>query len=114
MDQPVPEFPPDVQFLIFMQPSGAVTPMTTAQDMRLNQVAFVRYVQISGCQGGPRSAVENAFDVVVNGPEIKVKPGPKREETAIAVPASPLEPGLYQLSGGSLHSSVMFSVSPLD
>jgi hypothetical protein len=116
---PILELPRDVQFLVFLQPSGTLSPMLVARDMILDSAGFARNVQIKDCSQAHnahdvKSAAMNAWGSVSLGQvEMRFKPVPGQPEMVIAVPANPLEPGIYSLGRGTLETPVVFAVAPL-
>ncbi len=115
----VPKLTGDVQFLVFFEPAGTLTPMLLAQDMKLKSVAFVRDV-LFDChpdEAGRRDirrGKENGWDFETNVLEMRIKPVPGQQQMVIAVPTSHLDAGIYRLSGGALKATFTFSVAPVD
>ena len=117
----VPEMPSDVQFLVYAQPSGPVSPMMFGQGLKLSAITYIRNVQVSGCSfsgGAAKEGTENAWDLgFVNGSiELRLKPVPNRQDMVLAVPTAALKPGVYLLQGEfkeALSRPFVFFVSPL-
>jgi hypothetical protein len=115
---PIPEMPPNVQFLVFYEPSGLATPMMAVRDMHLFIEGFVRNLQVDGCYSSKLDPIslraeENAWDSSTGEVELRSKPVPGQQEMVLAVPATRLDPGVYSLSGGALKSPFVFAVSPV-
>jgi tetratricopeptide (TPR) repeat protein len=112
----LPEMPSDVQFLLYAQASGPMGPMMFAQGLKLSSSAYVRNVQVSGCSP-PKTGVEAAWDLGLGAfVKLRLKPVPSRQDMVLAVPSSPLKPGVYLLEGEireALSRSFVFAVSPL-
>ena len=114
-DRSLPEVPPDVQFLVYSQASGTLSPMTRAQSLKLGEVAYIRNVHAFCWPQPPRTGSENAWDFAldVGWVEMRIKPVMNRRDMVLVVPSSHLEPGIYSLEDASSARSFAFVVSPL-
>lgn len=107
------ESPSDVQFLRYAEAWETMDPDAR---LKLTALIYVRNVQVSGCSP-PKTGVEEAWDSGLgDSVELRLKPVPGHQDMVLAVPSSPLNPGVYLLQGvireGRIYS-VAFAVSPL-
>jgi len=118
-DVELPVFSPDVNFVVFLQASGPVSPMTVAQDMQLSTVGYVRNVEIGNCPnaGMAKRGTENGWDQIIQQVQLRVGPVPGQQEMVVSVPSSPLAPGIYSLSfdpvSGGFKRTFLFAVQPV-
>lgn len=112
----VPQFPANVQFLVFMQKGGTSTPMMVAKTLYIRALLFVRSMSVD--LGWPsnikRTSPENAWDASDVNPreilgqsqgditkEIRLLQKPVSghdDDMVLAVPAEALPPGVYALA----------------
>lgn len=118
-DVELPVFSPDVKFVVFLQASGAMSPMAVAQDMQLSTVGYVRNVEIGNCPnaGMAKQGTENGWDQIIQQVQLRVGPVPSQQEMVVSVPSSPLAPGIYSLSfdplSGDFKQTFLFAVQPV-
>ena len=107
---PVPVFTSDVQFLVFLEQSGQVSPMMVAKEMELMPVPFIRNVQFNGCPNGEqvRSGIENGWGETTQRLELRIKPVPGQQQMVLTVPSARLAPGVYTLSFDPIANGTMF------
>ncbi len=113
----IPEAPPTIKFIVFIQASGVMTSMVAAKDMRLAALPYV--MMLKNNSGWPssvrRSAMANGWDPVFGDQiELLLKPVPNHSDMVIAQPAKPLIPGVYRIAGGTLDHSFKFAVGSVE
>lgn len=129
----VPEFPPNLKFVIFAEASGAQSPLDAAKSLHLDSLPFVRNLSVN--TGWPsnirRTDPENGWEtgdavelnIVASGDhprelEILTKPMAGHRDMVIAGLAEALKPGVYRLSIGQKAffmpsgGGMLFAVSP--
>ena len=111
----VASFSGNVEFLVFLQTSGEASAMRLAQSLKVGALGFVRNTAVN-CGNGVRTGAEGGWETATRYVELRVKPVPGQQEMVVAVPSTPLDPGVYVLSGSSLQSvfqfEYWFAVSP--
>jgi hypothetical protein len=128
----VPELPATVQFIVFVQSGGAVTPMMIGQSMYLRGLVFVQTLSVdTGWPNNVRRRGElRAWDTgdpselgglaqsdITQRTVLLAKPVPGHNDMVILVPANPLTPGVYAFGQGETEAPFaqrpfMFAVPP--